>query len=178
MRWSRLVVVSGLLALALLGAGSAVSASGARPATRRAVPAPALAARGPLLAALHQLQLRLARSLLPVSPRSLPLFPSGQLRPFRPGRPLPYPVGPLAFGVPRGPSGTVCPVAADGPCSLTPCIEFAGAGKFRTAVAASASAAVVIDRLATTSNFARPLSHSRGCQGRLGAPRTELVRGP
>ena len=117
MRWSRLVIVSGLVALALIGAGWALAASGSSGSGHRARAATAV--RGPSVSLQRQLQQLLARrGIAALPPRVLPrdLLPRDMM----------------------------CPVAAGGSCSLIPCIVFVHGAT--APVAAAAASAVVLER--------------------------------
>ncbi len=159
MRWSRLVIVSGVVVIALLGAGWRFAVVGH----------PALAAR-PVAQSRLQVPAVLRKQLAALAART-----------FRVPRALRVPRTPIPpGGLPRVPSGP-CYIAI-GECSLTPCVEFAHGA---SPAVSTSSSAVVLRLVSPVTQLASPLT-GRGaalpatpsCQGRLGTPRVLRVSGP
>jgi hypothetical protein len=169
MRSLRAGTAAGLLGLVLLCTGWGLSAAGAtKPAARTAssrAASPTLTTNGLNSALRRQLQAYLLLPRSPVAPRPrirVPLLAPRELQ--------------------LRPRGTVCPVAAGGFCSLTPCIQFAGAGSgtaVPSAVIAATAGGPAVLRPSLAGPIARPaLPPGRpGCQGRRAPPETLRVSG-
>lgn len=151
MRWTRLVAVTAVAAVLAVSFAGWRMLSSARVAT--ALPASAAKLHG----ALEQ-QLQLLAGRLPV-PRPVQVLPA---------RPV------IPYGGPDIPYGGVCYVGP-GRCSLTPCTEFARAG--RTEVAGTSSG-VVLRLGGPLSRGAAPRPGRSACEGRVGTPRVLRVSGP
>ena len=178
MRFSRLVAISSVAAIALLAAGwwltAAPQPAGARPAAAAAGPARPLSAHAAA---------QVARTLHQALEQLLARHPFAPAPPFAPG-PLPRVRGGGGVVAPPflpGVHGGTCYVAAGG-CSLVPCVEFARSAS-AVAVPAPVSSAVVLDLgiTARTVGPGRPAplpSPHSSCRGHLLTPKIVRVSVP
>jgi hypothetical protein len=154
MRWSRLVVVSALVAVVALSVAGLRTLSSPRVARAKAAPVPAQ----PFPRGALERQLQLLAQRLFVPSHGVPILP-----------------------VPRAiPYGAPCYVAL-GRCSLTPCVEFAQG--LSPGVAATDSAVVLklggpVSRAAPQVPAIAPQVARPACRGRLGTPKVLRVSSP
>jgi hypothetical protein len=139
MRWSRLAITTALLALVVLGAGLTVAASGSGSSAHRArvvaaSRAPARVAAPRVVAPPQTLQGPLAQLRGQLSQLR------GQFSSGHRGRALPRVIT-VIKAPPNVNRGSGSCFIAGGPCSLTPCVEFAGGNEVSLSTATASTVA-------------------------------------